>query len=280
MTENQHEQAEINRIIEIPVNQVIPNKQQPRKEFKEAELTALVQSIKENGQLYPICVSPIEDGKYEIIDGERRWRAIEKLSNEEGQERTIKVIHIEKPDAIQGVIANILREDYNPMERAESCKLLKLHLGEKATDDDVARMIGKGRSTVTELLSLFKLPDIVQKKANENSCVPFGKLKRLAAQKNSDDDKIIEYDRLHDKYLVMNQAQVAGEVENTTEKISMSRGQRKVQSVTKKLLNVSSYFDKIDIEQADNATKQELVRALNETINCVQGYLDKISGKE
>lgn len=275
MTENQPKN---NEILVLSLNQIIPNINQPRQEFKEVELLALAQSIKEYGQLYPIRVISTEDGKYSIEDGERRWRAIKHLNENDNQESTIRVVCVKKSDGLQGIIANILREDYNPMERAESCKLLKSYFkneltDKEATDKDIAKKIGKGRSTVTELLSLLKLPEIIQHRAKVDSCVPYGWLKRLAAEKSTDDEKIEKYDQLHDKYSAKN----PNDENHNIKKIKSSMVQRKVQAATRKLIDISNCFDIIDIAQVDDATKQGFVAALEATISFARNYLDKIS---
>lgn len=156
--------------------------------------------------MYPILVKQIKDNEYQIIDGERRWRAFGKLpSKPENQAAnkyaTIETIIIDSKSELTGLLANIARKEYNPMEYDDALLSLKQSLGKKTTDEDVGKFIGKSRVNVTEYLKLHDLPDEIQKKVRKESVVPFNKLKNLAQSKESDDAKIKLYDKLHSLYM-------------------------------------------------------------------------------
>ena len=138
----------------LPINQVEPNKNQPRKEFDEESLKELADSITQHGIVQPLVVTK-QDGYYEIIAGERRWRAA-KLA---GLKEVPVVIKEYTPQEIMEValIENIQREDLNPVEEAKAYQNLIEEYNLK--QEDVAKKVSKNRSTITNALRLLKLPD-------------------------------------------------------------------------------------------------------------------------
>lgn len=142
----------------VPVDSVRVNPNQPRKHFDENALNELAASIKMHGIIQPITIREVEDGKYELISGERRWRASQKAGLTEipafmrnvGDEKSLEL----------GLIENLQREDLNPIEIAlaykrmmDECQLKQEELGER---------VGKKRSTVTNYLRLLQLPEQIQ----------------------------------------------------------------------------------------------------------------------
>lgn len=147
--------ADLPRIVEIDLNRIQPNPDQPRKFFNDSGLIELAQSIESKGLLQPILVREVSDGEYMIVAGERRFRASQLLST-----TTIAASITEGDTDEIAIIENVQRENLRPMELAESLgRLMETH---GYTQDDVAKIIGKARSTVTELLSLLKLPDHIK----------------------------------------------------------------------------------------------------------------------
>ena len=147
----------------IPVEHLRANSQNPRRFFNESELTDLADSIREHGIVQPILVRPIvnEDlagAKYEIIAGERRWRAAQKA----GVHRVPVVIRaVEDKQALElAIIENVQRTDLNAVEEAEGYQQL-IH-DYDYSQSDLARVIGKSRSHVANTLRLLKLPEKVQ----------------------------------------------------------------------------------------------------------------------
>lgn len=142
---------------EIDVGRIRPNQHQPRTMFEEGALAELAQSIAEHGLLQPILVRPSGDG-FEIIAGERRWRAAQRA-----QLHRIPAIVRESGDdtsAELALIENIQREDLNAIEEAQGYRQLIERHGHK--QDAVARLVHKSRSHVANLLRLLELPDSVQ----------------------------------------------------------------------------------------------------------------------
>jgi ParB family chromosome partitioning protein len=140
-----------------PIEKIRPTPNQPRKQFAPEKLEELAASIKEKGIIQPLVVTQ-KDGYYEIIAGERRWRASQKA----GLRELPVVIREASEDAIMelALIENIQREDLNAIEEAQAYKALVEHFG--ISQDEVAKRVGKNRTTVTNALRLLRLPDEIQ----------------------------------------------------------------------------------------------------------------------
>lgn len=153
-------------IITLSVNEVEPNREQPRKEFDEKALSELSKSIEKNGVIQPILVRPVTGGAYRIVAGERRWRAARMAGLTE-----VPVVIREMSDedaAVFALIENLQREDLNPIEEAEGIRSLIEEFG--MTQEEAADRVGKSRTAVTNTLRLLKLP------ANILSMVAQGKI--------------------------------------------------------------------------------------------------------
>ena len=146
-------QAEPRTLLYCGIEEILPNRAQPRKHFDESKLQELAESIKEKGILEPLIVRRTEQG-YELIVGERRWRAAQKAGL---KEVPVLVKETERRGALEiSLIENMQREDLNPIEEAEAFK----HLIEEFNirQEDLSKRIGKDRTTVTNTLRLLKLP--------------------------------------------------------------------------------------------------------------------------
>jgi ParB family chromosome partitioning protein len=145
-------------LAELPVAALRPGKYQPRTRMDEASLNELADSIRSRGVIQPIVVRPVNDTQYEILAGERRWRAA-KIANLERIPAVIREVPDEAALGI-GLIENIQREDLNPIEEAGGLKRLIEEF--KLTHDEVAKAIGRSRAGVTNLLRLLELAPAVQ----------------------------------------------------------------------------------------------------------------------
>lgn len=143
---------------EIALDAISPNARQPRRVFDPAALAELSASIKEHGILQPIVVRPVADGKYELIAGERRWRAA-KLAGLKTVPATVRAATNEVSLEL-ALIENIQREDINSMECARAYRLLIDEFG--LTQEKVAERVGKSRVVITNTLRLLKLPQRIQ----------------------------------------------------------------------------------------------------------------------
>lgn len=152
------------RVVELSLDNIIPNPDQPRTVFIEEEIKGLAESIKSVGLIQPIIVRKRDDN-YIIVAGERRFRA-SKLN----QARTIKAIVIEADEELNFTVAlieNIQRENLNPIEEAKAYKVLINNF--KLKQADVAKKVGKERATVTNSIRLLNLPEEVQEGLVEKS---------------------------------------------------------------------------------------------------------------
>ena len=151
-------------LVEIPIGDVRPNNYQPRRHFDEEALASLTASVRELGVLQPVLVRPVDDGSYELIAGERRWRAAKRAGL-----TAIPAIVREAGDVAsleQALVENLHREDLNALEEAAGYQQLIEEF--KLTHDEVAARVGKSRTAVTNTLRLFQLPPAIQKLVAEN----------------------------------------------------------------------------------------------------------------
>ena len=142
---------------EIPVDLVEPNPNQPRRRFDEDALVALAESLRARGVLQPILVRPLAGGRYELVAGERRWRAAQMV----GIEAIPAVVRArDDADSLEiALIENMAREDLNPVEEARACSMLVDELG--LTREEIGRRVGRSRVAVSNLMRLLDLPDEV-----------------------------------------------------------------------------------------------------------------------
>ena len=144
---------------EIDIKEVVPNRHQPREYFDEETLISLSRSITEIGVIQPIVVRELEDGQYELIAGERRWRAA-KRANLSAIPAIIRTSD-DLSSLETAVVENLHRQDLNPLEEAAAYQQLVEEFG--LTQDDVAQRVGRSRSAVANTLRLLHLPPMVQR---------------------------------------------------------------------------------------------------------------------
>jgi ParB family chromosome partitioning protein len=146
---------EVGELRELPVGLIKPNPKQPRTNFDAEALAGLAASIETSGVVQPLLVRPLHDGSYELIAGERRWRA----SQQAGLEKVPAIVRdSEHAERLQvALIENMVREDLNPVEEARACAALVEDLG--LSKEDLARRIGRSRPAVSNLIRLLDLPD-------------------------------------------------------------------------------------------------------------------------
>ncbi len=150
---------------ELTIESLRPGKYQPRTRMDETSLAELAESIKARGVIQPIVVRPVGDAQYEILAGERRWRAA-RLAGLDRIPAVVKPVPDEAALGI-GLIENIQREDLNPIEEGGGLKRLIEEF--KLTHDEVAKAIGRSRASVTNLLRLLELAPAVQAMVQEGS---------------------------------------------------------------------------------------------------------------
>lgn len=147
------------RFVSVRLDQIRANRFQPRSNFDRGQLDELKASIKKRGVLQPILIRPTGHGIYELVAGERRWRAAQAVGL---QEIPAIIKSLEDRDALEySLIENVQRSDLNPLDEAAAYRRLSEEFG--YTQEQIAAGIGKDRATIANLLRLLKLPDSAQK---------------------------------------------------------------------------------------------------------------------
>jgi len=142
----------------LVIDRIRPGKYQPRTRMDDASLAELANSIREQGIMQPILVRPVEGGGFEIIAGERRWRAAQRAGL---HEVPVVVLDASDAEALElAIIENVQRTDLNPLEEATGYQVLAAEFNH--SQDEIARIVGKSRSHVANTLRLLRLPDAVK----------------------------------------------------------------------------------------------------------------------
>ena len=165
----------------VRIGDVEPNAEQPRKNFDATELEALAESIGMYGMIQPITVRAVESGMYQIVTGERRWRAARMAGLSEVP--VIIIVADDKKAAEMALVENIQRSDLNPIEEALGYAALIEEYG--LTQEETAKRIGKSRSAITNALRLLNLPEAVRKMVEEDE-LSTGHAKVLLGLNNQD----------------------------------------------------------------------------------------------
>ncbi len=163
----------------LGINEIVPNKEQPRKTFDEVALQELADSITQHGVLQPLLVRPMPAGGYQLVAGERRWRA-SRLAGL--KEVPVIVKELSDTQAMEiAIIENLQREDLNPIEEAEGLQALIDKCG--YTQEEAAVSVGKSRPAITNSLRLLRLPDEVRDMA-KNGTISAGHARALLGFEN------------------------------------------------------------------------------------------------
>ncbi len=192
-------------VTNIPVNEILQSRFQPRTVFNQDSLAGLAESIRERGVIQPIIVTKKHNG-FELIAGERRWRAVKSL----GLDKIPAIVKVVRDsDALEmAIVENIQRENLNPIEEANAYHRL---MNEFAfTQEHLAKKLGKSRPTVTNMLRLLKLPDAVKDDLSDGR-LTMGHARALLAL-NTDEERL----RLRDEIISagMNVRQVESQVKS------------------------------------------------------------------
>lgn len=165
----------------LRTSEIEPNRDQPRKNFSDEAISALADSIREHGMLQPILVRPIESGGYQIVAGERRWRAARMLGLDEVP---VNIKELSDLETMQiAIIENLQRENLNPVEEASGYNELIEKFG--MTQEKVAKMVGRSRSAVANAIRLLSLPERVLKML-ENGDISAGHARALLGFDNEE----------------------------------------------------------------------------------------------
>lgn len=172
-------------VVTLRLSQIEPNRNQPRKIFSEEALNELADSIREHGVLQPLLVRPLPGGSYQLVAGERRWRASRMAGL---QEVPVVIREMDEEQAMEiALIENLQREDLNAIEEATGYKQLMERYG--MTQEQVAKRVGKSRPAIANALRLLNLPQKVMDMVGEGEVSP-GHARALLAF--DDQDRIVE----------------------------------------------------------------------------------------
>ncbi|HHY52743.1 MAG TPA: ParB/RepB/Spo0J family partition protein [Clostridiales bacterium] len=171
-------------VTNLKISEIEPNKHQPRVAFDEEALRELADSIRVHGVIQPLVVRPMEKGGYQIVAGERRWRAARMAGL---SEVPVVIRQLDDNETLEiAIIENLQREDLNPIELALGYQALMDQYG--LTQEQVAQKLGKSRSVIANTIRLLKLPSNVQKQVQSGK-IPPGHAKALLSL---EDDALIE----------------------------------------------------------------------------------------
>ncbi|GAB6110485.1 ParB/RepB/Spo0J family partition protein [Desulfomicrobium salsuginis] len=185
------------KLYNLALSGLTPNPDQPRKLFSEVEIEKLAESIKEKGLLQPILVKELEDGQIIIVSGERRFKAHERLKLE-----SIPAWFTTGDPEELALVENLVREDLTAIETAEALKRLQEKF-EGKSQKVLAKLLGKTESTVSEILSLNKIPIEIRDEIRHDKRYAIRELKTIANKKTEEDQRILfqKYkDRIKDRY--------------------------------------------------------------------------------
>ena len=248
---NQIKAENKNREVLVDINEIEPNRNQPRKVFDEDAIEELADSIKQYGIIQPLILRKM-DNYYEIIAGERRWRAAKKA----GLKELPAIIRTYEEDQILKIslIENIQRENLNPIEEAKAYQQLKSEYGLK--QDEIASSVSKSRVAVTNILRLLKLDDRVQKMIMEN-LISSGHGRALLSLENGDE-----------------QYQIAARIMD--ENLSVREAEKLVKVI---INNKEESTDKKENE-AENSQEKEMMNYFENRIKDILGSKVKIKNKK
>lgn len=253
----------------IPINKIEPNPDQPRIEI--GDLTELASSIKEKGVLEPLLVKPNGDGTWMIIAGERRWRA----SNLAGL-REVPCIELdidEKSIAEIALIENLQRKDLSVWEEADGLAALSSRYG--YTHEEIARKIGKSRTTVTESFAIAGLPDSIREKCRQNDINAKSTLLEIARQ--FDEKAMIDFlDKINRQSLSREKVRQIARQNKTRDKKRLSvlasvKNQKKSNDKIFEYNSSDKSFSlQISFNDLENFDRKDILKALKEVFDATK----------
>ena len=257
-----NEEIDKKDIMQIKLSNIRPNKNQPRKEFDEDRIKALCDSIKSVGVLQPIVLKPIEDNKYMIIAGERRYRA-SIMAGKEDIPAVIKDIPIKDVMEI-ALIENLQREDLNAIEEALAFKSLIENY--KVTQEELSELVGKGRPHITNTLRLLNLQKKVIKMI-ENAEITPGHGKALLRIEDKDKQLEIANRIVEEDLSVRSVEEIAKKIIENKEIEKHDKNEKDIYiiDVEEKLSNI--FGTQVNISKGKKKGKIEIIYNNDEELN-------------
>ncbi len=214
----------------LRISEIEPNRSQPRKNFSDEAISALADSIQEHGMLQPILVRPLNTGGYQIVAGERRWRAARMLGLDEVP---VNIRELSDMETMQiAIIENLQRENLNPVEEAAGYNELIENYG--MTQDKVAKMVGRSRSAVANAVRLLALPERVLKML-ENGDISAGHGRALLGFDNDEELLIAMAVKASDGGLTVRQVEKAAQKYVDSEDVLPEKSDKKIDNYFKEM---------------------------------------------
>lgn len=231
--DNSIEEIASTSAVKLKIMDIEPNRDQPRKIFDEDALTELADSIAKHGVIQPLLVRPMPDGSYQLVAGERRWRA-SRMAGLTEVPVVIKELSDDEAMAL-ALIENLQREDLNAIEEAQGIKALMDTLS--LTQDEAAERVGKSRPAVANALRLLKLPDSVIALVSDGKLSP-GHARALLGFKD-------EQDIIETADLIIEKGLTVRDVEKLVKK------RNKEPKAEKPAARRASYYDEVELALTD-----------------------------
>lgn len=229
--DNSVEELSQNSAVKLKLTQIEPNREQPRKHFDEEALADLAESIQLHGVIQPLLVRPMSDGSYQLVAGERRWRA-SRLAGL--TEVPVVIRELSDTETMElALIENLQREDLNPIEEAEGLQVLIETYG--MTQEEAAKSVGCSRPSITNALRLLKLPREVREMTREGK-ISAGHARALLAFQ--DEQKLIETAKMIEEKEI-----TVREIEKMAKSKEKTDNSRQSQQLKRR----DSYYDEVEL---------------------------------
>lgn len=208
-----------NRVWHIPISEIVPNSEQPRREFSHEELEGLASSIKQHGVLQPLTVTERENGGYELIAGERRLRAATVAGFATVPCLVRAATRQEKLEL--ALVENIQRQNLNPIEEAFAYKRLIEEFD--LTQEEAAKRVGRSRPVIANTIRLLDLPEPIQRALSDGK-ISVGKARALLSLKSADEQMRVFVGMLGEKVATVREAErIIGHLPSSSRKGSVRR---------------------------------------------------------
>ncbi|MDO5088380.1 MAG: ParB/RepB/Spo0J family partition protein [Leptotrichiaceae bacterium] len=258
------------KLLTLDINKIITNSNQPRKYFDDEKMEELKKSIKNNGLIQPVVVRKLNAGKYEIVAGERRYRACRDLGME-----TVQVIKIDAGNSRSyeiSVLENIQRENLNPIEEAESYIMLMEVYG--YTQEKLAEKLGKTRSSISNKTRILKLPETVKEMVKKSE-LSYGHARTLLGIQENREIEELARKIISEKYSVRETEKI---VKKYTEKINKNSEKKEKNNENDVKLykrNINQNYEENDENNNEKQFLENKLREFFETKVSIKGDIQK-----
>lgn len=257
--ENITESESEKEIVRLRIDEIEPNRDQPRREFDETAMAELADSISQHGVLQPLLVRPLSTGNYQIVAGERRWRACRMAGV---LEVPVLIRELSDSEVMEfALIENLQREDLSPIEEAKGYKALMDN--HDFTQEELSKSLGKSRPHITNTLRLLNLPEDILNMINEGK-ISAGHGRALLSLTNEDDMKEIAK-------IVIEKGISVRELEKLVKKYSASVNKEEKEKKLSKAFTRNSFFDEVEIALNEHLSRK--VKVVNKP-NTEKGVLE------